>query len=626
MNTLTEIPWRRLYKITVPLFKSNVRGTIIRLLVTIFALMMGNIVLDMIANYLSGEVAKYVRLWDLHQFTLYFLLSVGVAWTTGPVQVYAAQFRTQAALVWRDWFSGSLIHAWYDAVARPYFWITTKLKDVANPDQRMTQDPDSYANSTIGLTFSFVDAFSRMISWGSILIFLSYFLTGAAIFCAIISSILTVVIGKSLVALTYRLMDTEADLRFSAGRARENAESIAFGRGEAVNESLLKEKLKRVIRTLLEIMRVNRNMQLFTTTWNLTMPLVPTGIMVYMAPGPIDFDLIVRAAGAFTGFYNATNVFASQFGGLASYFAIVNRLGVFTEAIEWAGQDPLPGRHLDVKIGENIAFKDATILRADSSNVLVSKLNLKVCCGESILVYFTGKGAPGKTTFLRTIAGITNNGTSGSMERPPSDKVMFLNSPDLPEGTLSQTLSYPLVDEIADKELLQRTLNAVGLSSLPTRFNGFDTVVPSWKEVLSTTEQQRIVLARILLQKPRYVIIDDDILDEETERLMYTTLTAINATIVTTGSPVKTYEVTTPDGQRKQEEVPATILHYVQKVLQVNEDGTWKLVTASEYDHKEERRQIEATKMLAAPASHGAKRLAAPQQGGDVTETGGKDA
>lgn len=597
MNTLTEIPWRTLYRIVLPVLKSNVRGTIIRLLLTIFALMMANIGLDMIGNYLSGEVAKYVRLWDLKEFSIFFGLSVLVAWTTGPVQVFAAQFRTQVALVWRDWFSGSLLHAWYDAITRPFFWIIHNRKDVANPDQRMTQDPDSFANSTIGLLFSFVDAFSRMISWGLILVTLSYFLTGAAVFCAIISSIVTVLIGKSLVYLTNQLMDTEAELRVAAGRARDNAESIAFGQGEAVAESLVKQKLARVILTLMEIMRVNRNIQLFTTTWNLTMPLVPPAIMVYMAPGPIDFDLIVRAAGAFTGFYNATNVFANQFGGLASYFAIVKRLGVFTEAIEWAGKDREPGKHLEVKVGEHIAFNKATILRADSSSVLVYNLTMEVCCGDSLLVYFTGKGAPGKTTFLKTIAGIVNIGTSGSMERPPMDKIMFLTSPDLPEGTLRQTLSYPLTDPVADDEHLTRALSTVGLTALIKRFGGWNTVVPNWKEVLSTTEQQRIVLARILLHKPKYVIIDDDVLDEETERLLYTTLTAIDSTIITTGSPVKTYQTTNESGEAVTVEVPATIMHYVQKVLQIDEDGMWEIVPAAEYDHKAERMQLDATEV-----------------------------
>lgn len=634
MNTLTEIPWRALYKITVPVLKSNVRGTIIRLLLTIFALMMTNIGLDMLGNWLSGEVAKYVRLWDLKEFSIFFALSVLVVWTTGPVQVFAAQFRTQVALVWRDWFSGSLIHAWYDAATRPFFWIISRRKDVANPDQRMTQDPDSFANSTIGLLFSFVDAFSRMISWGAILITLSYFLTGAAVFCAVISSIVTVLIGKSLVYLTNQLMDTEAELRVAAGRARDNAESIAFGHGEAVAESLVKQKLARVILTLMEIMRVNRNIQLFTTTWNLTMPLVPPAIMVYMAPGPIDFDLIVRAAGAFTGFYNATNVFANQFGGLASYFAIVKRLGVFVDAIEWAGTDAQPGKHLDVKIGDNIAFDKATILRADLTNVLVSDLTLRVRNGDSILVYFTGKGAPGKTTFLRTIAGIVNNGTSGSMERPSADQIMFLTPPDLPEGTLRQALSYPKIEGIEDDDRLTRTLSTVGLSALISRFSGWDTVVPNWKEALSTTEQQRMVLARILLQRPKYVIIDDDVLDEETERLMYTTLTAIEATIVTTGSPVKSYQTTKATGETVTVEVKATIMHYVQRVLQIDEDGMWKNVPASEYDHDAERKLFEARSserarnrmLLYRPKAGETELLDQPEQLGEVQHTEAKDA
>ncbi|MFX5933695.1 hypothetical protein ABTE76_19005, partial [Acinetobacter baumannii] len=68
-------------------------------------------------------------------------------------------------------------------------------------------------------------------------------------------------------------------------------------------------RVGRVIDTLLSIMKVNRNIQLFRTGWDLLMPLVPPAVLVYMSPGPIDYELIVRAGGAFIAFYNASNIF-----------------------------------------------------------------------------------------------------------------------------------------------------------------------------------------------------------------------------------------------------------------------------------------------------------------------------
>ena len=577
-NILTEIPWRRLIKTGRPFWKSKEKFNAYLHLFSIFALMGTNIGLDITNNYLQGKVAKSIQQWNMPNITFYLGMSLLLVLVTDPVQVYISWFRTRLALIWRNWYSRSLFAQWYEVTAKPYFWITVKRKDVANSDQRMTQDPDSYANSTIGLLTAFAEAGTRIVSWALVLLTLSYMLTVTAVFCALVSSFVVIIIGKALVALTNQLMDTEAELRVSAGRAREGAEAIAFGRGEAVAQAQAETRVGRVIDTLMQIMNVNRNIQLFTTGWNLLMPLIPPAIMVYMSPGPVDYELIVRAGGAFTAFYNASNIFANQFGGLASYFAIINRLGVFGEAIEWAGKDPEPGKHLEVKLGKDIAFNDATILTADGTKVLLSKLNLRLEAGDSILVSFKGTEAPGKTSFLKTIAGIMNNGTGGWMERPPADQIMFLTpNPDVPTGSLREALSYPMVELISDDARLTQILNTVNLANLTARFGGFDTV-QNWKELLSQTEVQRLVLARILLKKPKYVIIDEHDLDEQTERLLYTTLVAMGAIIISTGSVATVVQV-----EGKDVEIPSTLLRYTNKVLEIEVNGTWKLVPASSY-------------------------------------------
>ncbi len=582
MSILTELPWRRLIKIGRPFWVSNQKGTAYLHVFGIFALMGTNIGLDIVSNYVQGKVAKSIQHWDMPNITFYLGMSLLLVLVTDPVQVFMSLLRTRLALIWRRWYSSSLFAQWYNVAAKPYFWITTRRKDVANPDQRMTQDPDSFANSTIGLLTAFVEAATRIGSWALVLLSLSYVLTATAIICALVSSVVVIFIGKALVWLTNQLMDTEAELRVTAGRARENAEAIAFGRGEAVAEADAVTKVRSVVDTLMQIMNVNRNIQLFTTGWNLLMPLVPPAIMVYMSPGPVDYELIVRATGAFTAFYNASNVFANQFGGLASYFAIINRLGVFGEAIEWAGKDPEPGKHLEVKIGDEIAFNNATILTADGTKPLLANLTLKLATGDSLLVSFKGTEAPGKTSFLRTIAGTMNNGTGGWMERPQAEEIMFVtNSTDMPAGTLRKELSYPLVDPIQDDARLGQILNAVNLTSLLTRFGGLDTV-QNWKEVLSKTEIERLALARILLKKPKYVIIDESDLDEDIERLLYTTLIGVGAIVISTG-----HVSTTVKMGSKDVEIPSTVLRYVNKVLEVELDGTWRLVPAATFPQPE---------------------------------------
>jgi putative ATP-binding cassette transporter len=562
-NILQDLPWRRLWKVGRPFWVSDQKVSAYINLFIVLGLMCANIFLQVIFNYLQGKLARSIQMWDLKAVTFFLLMSAVLIAVQSPCQVYLGMLRTQLALRWRKWLSISLVGKWYDVISKPYYWITTRRKDVANPDQRMTQDPDSFANSTIGLLTAFIEAGVQIVTWAGVLISLSYVLTASAVFCAVVSSAVVMFIGKALIKLTNQQMDTEAELRVSAGRAREGAEAIALGSGENVSRAQTVTRVERVIDTLLSIMRVNRNIQLFTTTWNLFMPLVPPAVMVYMSPGPIDYEYVVRAAGAFTAFYNAANVFANQFGGLASYFAIVNRLGVFTEAIDWAGEEPQPGKHIDIQLGEDIVLDNVTILTTDDSKVLLSNVTFTVGEGESLLVLSSLPEALGKSSLIKTIAGLQNAG-SGKMIRPNSNDVMFLTpNPDMPSGTLRQALSYPKVEENENDAQLNQTLNMVNLGQLAARLGGLDTV-QNWRETISKTEQQRLVLGHIVQNKPRYVIIDETGLDEENERLLYTVLAAMGSRVISVGNP-------------------ATLLRFATKVLEILPSGECKLYPANEY-------------------------------------------
>ena len=212
---------------------------------------------------------------------------------------------------------------------------------------------------------------------------------------------------------------------------------------------------------------------------------------------------------------------ADKFGGLASYFAIINRLGLFTEAIAWAGQEPNRVQHIEVTIGTEIALENVTILTADSAKVLLRNVSFSMNRGDSLLVCTRIPEAQGKTSLLKAIAGILVNG-SGKMQRPPAHEVMFLTpNPDLPTGNLRQALSYPTVDECADDTRLLQTLRTVGLAQLAVRLGGLDGPPQNWKEILSKTEQQRLVLARIVQNKPKYAMIDETSLDENFLQVLY---------------------------------------------------------------------------------------------------------
>ena len=109
------------------------------------------------------------------------------------------------------------------------------------------------------------------------------------------------------------------------------------------------------------------------------------------------------------------------------------------------------------------------------------------------------------------------------MELPRSDRPLFLpQKPYLPLGTLRDVLVYPFgVPGVSDARLRQ-VLHLVGMEALADKLED----ARLWSHVLSLGEQQRLAFARVLLQKPQWVFLDEasSALDEPAEDALYHTL------------------------------------------------------------------------------------------------------
>ncbi len=141
------------------------------------------------------------------------------------------------------------------------------------------------------------------------------------------------VIGKSLVGFNFQLMKNEADLRATLTQARTTTA------GQEVDSEALtvkvKGKLADVVATLMDILKVNRNIQLFTNIFNALVSLIPVVIVApsYFA-GDIKFGTITQAVLAFGAVFNGATVIIGQFSGISSFAAITNRLGYLIEVMD----------------------------------------------------------------------------------------------------------------------------------------------------------------------------------------------------------------------------------------------------------------------------------------------------
>lgn len=103
-------------------------------------------------------------------------------------------------------------------------------------------------------------------------------------------------------------------------------------------------------------------------------------------------------------------------------------------------------------------------------------------------------------------------------------------------GTLYSQLVYPHDDLEVTEAQLKWALKQVNLADLAERSGGF-AIERNWDEILSLGEQQRLAFARILINKPRYVVLDEatSALDIANEASLYQHLITNETTFISVG-------------------------------------------------------------------------------------------
>lgn len=183
-----------------------------------------------------------------------------------------------------------------------------------------------------------------------------------------------------------------------------------------------------------------------------------------------------------------------------------------------------------------ISFSDADIFGGE--NIVIYGLNLVVCPGD--LVYIVGKVGSGKTSIIRTITAETplaggsgtvcgyDLGTIRKKDIPYLRRrlgVVFQDFQLLMDRTVEENLSFVLKatgwkDAGDMSRRMEEVLDAVGM----------ETKAHKMPHQLSGGEQQRIAIARALLNEPKVIVADEPTgnLDEDTAEGILQLLKKIN--------------------------------------------------------------------------------------------------
>lgn len=448
---------------------------------------------------------------DQAAFLHEIMIFCGLAALYIVVAVYQVYLTQMLQIRWRRWMTEHYLSDWLSA--RAYYRLELAKGGADNPDQRIADDLRLFVADSLSLSLGLLREVVTLFSFLGILWGLSGALTipgleweipgylvWVALLYAILGTWLTHKIGRPLIKLNFDQQRFEADFRFGLVRLRENAEGVALYHGEKGEAAELHDRFGRLMTNWWGIMSRQKKLSFFTVGYSQVANVFP---FVVAAPryfsGDIQLGGLMQTASAFGSVQGALSWIIDVYSRLAEWTATIDRLTGLQAAIAQkpeGGLDFAPGPTGEMTVRNlQLALPDGRLL--------VDGVGLSVKKGERVLV--TGPSGSGKSTLFRALAGIWPY-AEGQVSQPNGESVLYLpQRPYLPLGNLRRVVSYPSATDAFDDATLRQALTAVDLPDLADHLDQVD----QWSRRLSPGEQQRLAFARVLLQKPDWLFMDE---------------------------------------------------------------------------------------------------------------------
>ena len=508
--------------------------------------------------------------WYNNMYTALQEFNQTVFWEQMILFCFIAGFSVAAALIsyylnqrfsinWIEWLNTELLEKWMDK--RAYYKSQYMGNNLDNPDQRIQQDIQSYVKTTLSLSTGVIDAVTSMISytillWGLAgpMTLLGIEIPRAMVYLVFAYVIFTTLIafwlGKPLIRLNFANEKLNANYRYSLIRVKEYAESIAFYAGEKVEKNRLYKQFRAVIDNMWDI--VFRALKF--SGFNLVVSQISVVFPLLIQVGryfekQIKLGDLMQTLQVFGKLHSNLSFFRNTYDSFAEYKATLDRLTGFHYSVEAAQKQS----KTDITDHPTDVIFQHLSVKSPMGKILIKDLNLTLTQGNSLLIQ--GQSGVGKTTLLRTIAGLWSY-AEGKIFCPQQNTLFLSQRPYLPQGDLLTALYYPDTTENVDLAKITRVLEQVQLAHLQDRLEQEQ----DWSRILSLGEQQRLAFARLLLHKPKVAFLDEASasLDEGMEYAMYRLVREElpNTTIISVGHR-------------------STLVPLHQQQLELHTDGSW---------------------------------------------------
>ncbi|KAL3896740.1 MAG: hypothetical protein SGCHY_003879 [Lobulomycetales sp.] len=415
-------------------------------------------------------------------------------------------------------------------LTRGLFYPIASSAFLDNPDQRIAQDIDRFTEASQEILEKVAIIPGLIVYCISPLLLISAdsyrvaelnngnFLGPGLIYAYFfVTTIIVKLVLAPLIPLVFSRERAEGDYRFLHVRLREFAGSVAMMHGEHFEKSFLDKGLDAIVGFQSRILNW-KVFALFCFTFKILSYFV-SNLVAYS--GAI-MSYIVIAIPIFTGVLDgkppgelseiiAKNTFLCLY--LISCFtAVVYLADIFSEV---AGYTARIGQFIDIVSRDDSFDKDVTTPPADSPPATATDP------GDNLLII--GRNGCGKSTLMKTLAGVLPSPTHGSIKIPDFPKTMFIPQiVALPHrGSIMDALEYGCTcyshtenchgrfQSFSQHEVTS-VLQSVGFSSevLPLQTpEGLAELLDLAS--LSPGERCRILIARLLLWKPRWAFLDE---------------------------------------------------------------------------------------------------------------------